>query len=423
MKKYLLLITLVLGGFYGNSQDLTKVKLFADLRQFDKAKTEVDAYLSNEKNAAKAEGWYYKAYIYNNLGRAEKKTIDESKTLFQNAYDAIKKYATLDPKVPLTTEEKNSTVFNIYYGFYDLGIKTYNDKNYPESYDFFKKTLDVHDYAYNNNLTGVDGFKFSLHDTDIVWNLAILANELKLKDDATAYYKKIADADLSDEKYVVVYDDLVLKYKREKNAELFEKYLAAAKKYYPVDKLYWETQEIDFLTKDLEGEPLLNKYDELTKRLPDNYMVFYNYALEIDKFLSSDDSKGKDAAVYKQKIEELFKKAITINSTIEANLQLANIYYSKSYDIQDQIARIKGTKTEEVKFKNELTAKYKAIVASSIPYAEEAVKLLEALKEYKFSDKANFKLALEILAKANKTNGNVAKAAEYEKKKEAVDKL
>lgn len=423
MKKYLLLITLVLGGFYGNSQDLTKVKLFADLRQFDKAKTEIDTYLSNEKNASKAEGWYYKAYIYNNLGRAEKKTIDESKTLFQNAYEAIKKYSELDPKVPLTTEEKNSTVFNIYYGFYDLGVKTYNDKQYPESYDCFKKTLDVHDYAYDNKLTGVDGFKFSSHDTDIVWNLAILANELKLKDEASAYYKKIGDADLSDEKYITAYDDLVLKYKREKNAELFEKYLAAAKKYYPIDKPYWETQEIDFLTRDLEGEPLLNKYEELTTRLPDNYMVFYNYALEIDKFLSSDDSKGKDVAAYRQKMEELFKKAVAINSTIEANLQLANIYYSKSYDIQDQIARIKGTKTEEVKFKNELTAKYKATVASSIPYAEEAVKLLEALKELKYSDKANFKLALEILAKANKANGNVAKAAEYEKKKEGVDKL
>ena len=58
-----------------------------------------------------------------------------------------------------------------------------------------------------------------------------------------------------------------------------------------------------------------------------------------------------------------------------------------------------------------------------IPYAEEAVKLLAALKELKYSDKANYKLALEILAKANKANGNAAKAAEYEKKKAEVDKF
>ena len=57
-------------------------------------------------------------------------------------------------------------------------------KNFAESYDCFKKTLEVHDYTYDNNLNGANGLKFSAHDTDIVWNLAILANELKNKDEA-----------------------------------------------------------------------------------------------------------------------------------------------------------------------------------------------------------------------------------------------
>ncbi len=423
MKKNLLVITLVLAGFCSNSQDLKNVKLFTELRQFDKAKAEVDGYLGIEKNASKAEGWYFKAYIYNSLGRAEGKAITESKSLYAFAYDAIKKYTALDPKVPLTTEEKNSTLFNIYYGFYDLGIKTYNSKDFTESYDCFKKTLDVHDYIFDNKLIGPNDLKFAAHDTDIVWNLAILANELKKKDEAAVFYKRIADADLSEERYVTAYDDLVLKYKREKNGELFAKYLAAAKKYYPVDKAYWETQEIDFAIKDLEGEALLNKYEELTKTLPDNYMVFYNYALEIDKFLTGAATAGKDVNAYKLRIEELFKKAISIKSTIEANLQLANIYYSKTYDLQDRIARIKGTKPEEVKVKNELKAKLKTTMNDCVPYAQEAVKLLETLTEYKFGDKANFKLALEILAHASKMNGDAVKAAEYDKKKEGIDKL
>lgn len=421
MKKYLLLVVLVLGGFYSKSQDLKNVRLFADLRQFDKAKVEIDGYLKNEKNAEKPEGWYYKAYIYNSLGRVEGKAITESKSLYQTAYDAVKKYTILDPKAPLTTEEKNSTVFNIYYGFYDLGVKSYNDKNFTESYDCFQKTLEVHDYIYENNVIGVDGLKFSSHDTDIVWNLAVLANELKKKEEAVGYYKRITDVGLSDEKYVGAYDELILKYKREKNAELFTKYLTAAKKFYPIDLPYWENQEIDFATSDLEGEALLKAYEDLTKSLPGSYMVFYNYAVELDKYVAS--AEAKDIAANKTKLEELFKKAISLNSTIEANLQLANLYYSKSYDIQERVGRIKGTKPEEVKLKNELNAKYKTTMGDCIPYAEESVKLLEGLKEYKFADKANFKLALEILNKANKTLGNTAKAAEYEKKKNEVDNL
>ena len=423
MKKYLLLITLVSGSMLCKSQDLDNIKKLVLLTQYDKAKPDLDSYLANEKNAAKPEGWYYKAYVYTALGRVNTKPVAESKSLFGSAFDAVKKYAELAPNAPLTTEEKNATVFNIYYGFYDLGVKTYNAKNFEESYNLFKKTLDVHDYIHDHNITGYQGLKVSAHDTDVVWNLVVLANELKKKDEAFVYSKRIADAGLSDEKYSNLYDELVLKYKREGNAELFSKYVTLAKKFYPVDKAYWEGQEIDFALKGLEDEALMNKYEELTQKFPDNYTVFYNYGVELDKFLGTSAATGKDIPALKQKLEDLYKKAISLNSTIEANLQLASLYYSRSYDAQEQAARIKGTKPDEVKLKNELIAKGKEQLNKCVPYAEAAVKMLAELKEYKYSDKANYKLALEILGNAAKLNGNAAKAAEYEKQKEGVDKL
>ncbi|MBK7123308.1 MAG: hypothetical protein IPH68_11125 [Chitinophagaceae bacterium] len=146
-------------------------------------------------------------------------------------------------------------------------------------------------------------------------------------------------------------------------------------------------------------------------------MIFYNYAVEIDKYLSGADIKGKELTAYKQKIEDNFKRAITLKSTVEANLQLANLYYSKTYELQEQVAKIKGTKAEEVKLKNELNASVKSTMAATIPYAEEAVKLLAAYTEYKFADKTNYKLALEILSHAYKMANNAAKVAEIEKKK------
>ncbi|MBK7306420.1 MAG: hypothetical protein IPI88_04860 [Chitinophagaceae bacterium] len=314
-------------------------------------------------------------------------------------------------------------MFNIYFSYYDLGIKLYNEKNFAESFNLFKNSLDVHDYGIARNLNGPGTLKFAVHDTDLVWNLAVLANELKKKDEAQVYYKKIADADLPDEKYVTAYEEMILKAKREKNAEQFAKYIASAKKHYPVDIPYWEMKEIEFALGDLQDEALLNKYEELTKSLPNNYVVFYNYAIEMDKFISSDASKGKDINAYKNKIEELYKKAVSIKSTLEGNLQLANLYYSKTFEYDERIAKIKGTKPAELKVKNELIAESKANMLASIPYAEEAVKILSTYKEYKFADKSNYKLALEILGHGYKESGNAAKLAEVEKKKIEVEKL
>lgn len=421
MKKYLLLFALLLGGFYSYSQDLGNIKKLLILKQYDKAKPEIDAFLNDPKNMNNPEALYYKAYVYHALGMVQTRPVGESKNLYVGAFDALQKYAQADPKVPLTTEEKNATLYNTYYGFYDLGVKTYNEKNFSESFDLFKKALQVHDYIYDKKLPGAEGMKFTAHDTDIVWNLAVLANELKNKNEAMVYYKKIADADLKDEKYAAAYDELILKYKKEKNAELFAKYVAAAKKHYPIDMPYWENQEIEFALSGLEGEALLNKYDELTKTIPTNYAVFYNYAIEIDKFLNA--AAAKDADTYRKKMEDNFKKALTIKSTIEANLQLANMYYNRSYDIQEKIQKIKGTKPAEIKVKNDLNASLKTTMQEAIPYAEEAVKFLAVLKTYKFTDKTNYKLALEILANAYKLTGNAVKSAEYEAKKAEVDKL
>jgi len=424
MKKYLLLITFLLGGLYVSSQDLDNIKKLIVLTQYEKAKPEIDTYLSDPKNAGKAEGWYYKAFVYNALGRVATKPMAESQTLFQGAFDALKKYAELDAKGTLTTEENNSTAFNIYYGYYDLGVKAYNDKKFPESYELFKRSLEVHDYIYGKNLAAVNNFKLSAHDTDIVWNLAVLANELKKKDELMGYYKKIADANLADEKYAAAYDELIIKYKKEKNAELFSKYLAAAKKHYPVDKPYWETQEIDFALKDLEGKALLNKYEELTKTFPENYMIFYNYAVDIDKLIYSDTTaKRSEIIEYKKRMTELLKRAIVIKPTSEANLRLANLYYSNTFELQEQAARIKGTKPAEVQLKKDLLATAKTTMTEAIPYAEEAARLLSGLTEYKFADKTNYKLAIEILVNGNKMLGNTAKVAEWEKEKLRVEKL
>lgn len=422
MKSKFLTLAMVLLGLIGRSQDIEDIKKYIYLNKLEQAKPEIDKYLSNPKNAAQAPGWYYKAYAYGNLSRQANKTAAESRALSQEAFDAIKKYRELDSKAPLTTEENNSTVYNLYYGLYDQAVKMYNAKDYEGSCDFFKKTLEVHDYVYGNSLNGPNGLKFSAHDTDIVWNLAVLSNELKKKDDALEYYKRIADADLGDEKYAEAYDELVKKYRKEGNKEMFAKYITRAKKHYSADP-YWEAVEVEFALKGLENEELFKAYEELLTTHPNNYMVHFNYGYELSKFIYSQDAKGKDLTGYKKRIPELFKQAIAINSTVDANMLLANFYYNTSFDILDDANKIKGPKPDDVKKKNELLALSKSTMADCIPYGEKALELLSKLTTYKESDKVSYKQVLDVLSTAYKQKGDLKKSDEYLKKKADVDKL
>lgn len=422
MKRTFLALMLAFTGLLSQAQSLDDIVLMIKLTQYDKAKPELDKYMSNEKNTAKAPGWYYKAFLYSNLARQANKSADEAKQLNDEAYTAIKKYMELDSKAPLTTEENNSTIYNLYYTLYDHAIKMYNAKDYAASCDLFKRTLEVHDYVYNRNLNGPNGLKFSAHDTDIVWNLAVLNNELKRKGEALEYYKRIADADLPDERYAEAYDELAKKYRQEGNKELFSKYVSRAKKHYPSDP-YWESLEVESVIKGLEGDELFKAYEGLLVSHPNSYMVHFNYGYELEKYIYSQEAKGKDISALKKKIPELFKKAISIKSTIEANILMANFYYNSSFDITDEANKIKSTKPDDVKKKNELIASSKAALMESQPYAEKAIELYGQLKEYKSSDKVNYKQVLDVLSAVWKQKGDAKKAAEYSKKKDEVDKL
>ena len=51
------------------AQTIDDIKDLVGKNQWDKAKEQVDKYLTNDKNTKTGEGWYMKAYIYNNIAR------------------------------------------------------------------------------------------------------------------------------------------------------------------------------------------------------------------------------------------------------------------------------------------------------------------------------------------------------------------
>ena len=54
-------------GLY--AQKIDDVKKLISESKWEEAKVKIDAFMANEKNASKAEGWYYKGVVYNELAK------------------------------------------------------------------------------------------------------------------------------------------------------------------------------------------------------------------------------------------------------------------------------------------------------------------------------------------------------------------
>lgn len=186
---FLVAFSLIISATY--AQDIKEIRNLTLLGQNQKAKEMLDKYLAVPKNAAKAEGWYYKGYINNQLSKDSTKSITERSEIKATAFDALKKYREMDPKAQLLADDNNSALYDLYVGYYsDLGVKAYLAKDPANAFENFKKGLEVHDYIASNNLIGNNGFKFSALDTMLTLYTAIAANEAKKIDESTVFYQK-----------------------------------------------------------------------------------------------------------------------------------------------------------------------------------------------------------------------------------------
>jgi hypothetical protein len=417
MKKLSLLAILVAATFFAVAQDLEQIKTFAYLGQTQKAKEAVDKYLAVEKNAKKPEGWFYKGYTYNLASKDSSKTVAESSALKAEAFEALKKYREIDPKSPLLAEQNNSPLFDLYVGYStDIGVKAYNAKDHNGAFEGFKKALEIHDYLYANNLTGANGFKFAALDTTLVTYAAIAATEAKRPDDADAYYQKLADANVSDPQYLDVYQVLADHYRTKKDKAAFDAILAKGRKLYPANEEYWMALEIDNATQGVGKPAVFTKYDELLAAHPSNYVLSYNYGVELYQYIYSDSVKAADVNGYKDKLVEVMKTSIAAKPTVEANFLLANFLYNNSIDIADEGRKIKGVKPDDIKKKKEFTAASQKSMDDAIPYAQGVEKAFAALTKPKSSEKVNYKQSLVILKNIYEVKKDAAKLAEYEKK-------
>ena len=72
MQRFLLSLLILLSSSGLFAQSIDEIEEQVKKGEWDKAKTSVDAFLAKEKNQSKADGWWFKGLIYNEIAKNDK---------------------------------------------------------------------------------------------------------------------------------------------------------------------------------------------------------------------------------------------------------------------------------------------------------------------------------------------------------------
>ncbi|OQY93662.1 MAG: hypothetical protein B6D37_11245 [Sphingobacteriales bacterium UTBCD1] len=393
------------------SQSIDDVKKFAILQKWDEAKTNVDKFLSVEKNQKNAEGWYYKGYIYSELSKLPNYAGTDVR---MQAFDAFKKYQELDPKNALMKEGENVEYFVIYNGYFDDAVARYNEKKYGDAFNDFKNALTVEEFIRSKNYS-YKGFSFPALDTQLIQNVALAALQNKDSANAVTYYQKLADAKVKSENFLDTYRFLIDYYNTKNDSANRDKYLAISKELYPAEP-YWEDYEWKFAGKDPQ------KKEEVLAKYPASYTLYYNYAAELFNELYAAEKQPADYAAREAKLESMTQKAIDIDkSRPEGNLLMARILNNKVFDLSDAYSAIKGNKPDDVKKKNDLMAQINSTYDKLLTYATTVYNIYDGKQSLKPFEKGNFKMAANLILGYWEYKKDAAKIKQYQDKMKSLD--
>jgi hypothetical protein len=416
MQRFLLSLLIILSSSGLFAQTIEDIEAQLGKGDLDKAKASVDAFITKEKNISKPDAWWYKGVIYNEIAKSEKyKSLAPDGRM--EAFNAFKKYYELDPKAIRATLEQHVRLFDIYNGYFDMGVAGFSASKFDEAFTNFKNALMVEEYISGKGYE-YNGFKFPAFDTTLNQNIALSAYRAKKDDEAVVYYKKIADQRIAGKDNIDVYQLLVEYYAKKNDKVNKDKYLALGRELFPADDRWYQIELDEVDPKDKKA--VFAKYEELLPKYPDKFLMSYNYAVELFNYTYAGDTKPADYKETQKKIETVLKSAIAANKSYpEANVLMARHFYNVLYDYQDDMQAVKGTAAADQKKKADLKAKMMESADQLIVYAQAALDLYAAKGTMKASERGNYKVVAGYLATAYDVKGDKAKADEYRKKSEA----
>lgn len=413
MRKLFLLAALAFVASTSFAQKLDDVKKDIAAGKYADAKTKLDQLLADPKTATNSEALFYKAQVYENLGKQNNDTA-----LLASSLDAIKQYWQQEAGKPegqralLSTLENHKTLLSVYQDFFKQGADKFQAKDYAAAYANFQKALDAFDVLSSRNLTTV---KF---DTTTTLYAGYAAQNAKMYKEAGTHYDKLINQNIADTSYVGIYNFMITSNLQNKDTAAARKYLQISQQRFPQYADQWLEYQTQFLPA--EKPQRFDAYEELVKANPKNETLALNYAIELYNTIRSSEGTPKDSAM-RLRAESALKNVLAVNPNSQtANLLLSQLYWTEYYNVQGQIDNIRGTFPQAVAKKKELSAKVDAIFEKVLPYLQKSYEYYGSQTTLKPGDKANFRIVLGQLAEYYTRKKQTAKAAEYQAKAKTI---
>ena len=426
MKKLLLTMMLASAVVAASAQNLDKIQANLKAKKYSEAKTQIDQFLANEKNAKNAEGWYTKAKVYNEISQ-DASIASSTPDARWTAFESLKQYVTLDDKGQLVSLKLDNykPIMDVYQGYFKAGADDYNANRFEPAYTNFKNCLAVSEYMAQQKWSNV------AMDTTVILYAGISAEKSGKRDDAAIYYAKLADAKVAGEGMVEIYKWLVdYYYNQKKDPATAEKYLALGKSVYPTDS-FWAAYDLDMARDKGDKAELFKKYEAVLATDPNNTSIRYNYAVELyqEGYKPEIAQRPANSAELIAKADENLKKVVEQKPDYAAAyLVLGQIQYNQGVDLNNQNKAIRPPsggklKPEELKKKEELRGQITQKFDAAIPYFEKVDALLGGQGKLKMEDKGYLKDAYDLLITIYDNKGNKEKLKAYEEKFNNVDKV
>lgn len=419
MKQIILTVLVAVISLQLSAQNLNKVKDMLGKNELDKAKEGIDLLLTNAKQQKNAEVWVTKAKIYGAIAASEqfKSLVPDGRA---EAFEAIKKAAEIDKNqvATLLTLDQYKPVYDLYGGYFDQAAAQYNAEKYTDALANFQKSGAIGEYIFTQ------GWGLSKLDTTLLYYSALSAMNAKDEAAAVVDFQKLADAKVGTKpEHVTIYRFLAKHYLDKKDIPNMLKYIKVGTELYPKDD-YLPLVEFDYLKNQGDKKAVYAKYEELIKTNPENFEMIIDYANELFNETHVSDAKERPADYADRivKIESLYKQGIALKpDALEANLNLAKHFFNQALFIEEDANKIKSTKPEDVKKKDELKAQVVALCDKAIPPFEVVFNTLDKKATLKLSEKSEYKSACNNLAYCYDRKKDKAKSDFYQKKYDDAD--
>jgi hypothetical protein len=423
MKQFVLFCLLALGLNTGMAQNMEDLFEMVQSGKYKEAKVAIDKYLSNPKKQTDPDGWYIKGRVYNALSRDSSLTFTQSYNLKMEAFEAFQKNQELDKKDVRMKMDEYISYFDIYAELYNAGIKNYNSKDFEGAYTAFKKTNEVKDFILSKNYK-YDPMPLVAFDTALIMNIAICAHNANRDNEMYVYYQKIVDANIVGKDYKDVYQLLIEQKLNNGMEEDGLALLSKSKKLYPGDDV-WTDIEIKQAESKGGKAGLMKKYEDLTRENPSSFVLHYNYSVELYNCLYGKEATNSGDTVMAKKLTQMLQQAMKLEAKEEATalVLMCNHLYNNASDVWNASQSIKSAKPEDVKKRAQLKSNALRIMDECIGYGDKAIAFYEAIPDKSPMQNANYKIILGYMSDLYSTKKDPVKAAIYEKKNAAADKL